>query len=107
MGQVVYDYRYFALDAVLIDGLTITQVNAVTTNAGTTYTGTVVNALNQVVSDPSIRVFPLNRVGRPLGVAKGGDSSQIPAAGTWTFQTDTVDTPGVDWAAFPAATFSN
>jgi hypothetical protein len=59
------------------------------------------------VTTPSIRVFPLNRVGRPLGVAKGGDSSQIPAAGTWTFQTDTVDTPGVSYAAFPAATFSN
>jgi hypothetical protein len=107
VGQVVYYYAYFALDAVLIDGLTTTQVNAVTTNAGTSYTGTVVNALNQTVTDPSIRVFPLNRVGRPLGVAKGGDSSQIPAAGTWTFQTDTVDMSGVDWAAFPAASFSN
>ena len=108
VGQVVYYYSYFALDAVLIDGLTITQVNTVTSNAGTaTYTGTVVNELDQAVTNPSIRVFPLNSVGRPLGVAKGGDASQIPAAGTWTFQTDAVDTPGVDWAAFPAASFSN
>jgi hypothetical protein len=105
VGQVVYYYSYFALDAVLIDGLTITQVNTVTSNAGTTYTGTVVNALNQTVTDPSIRVFPLNRVGRPLGVALGGDATQIPAGGTWTFQTNTVETPGVDYAAFPAASF--
>lgn len=105
VGQVVYYYSYFALDAVLIDGLTITQVNTVTSNAGTTYTGTVVNALNQTVTDPSIRVFPLNRVGRPLGVALGGDASQIPAGGIWTFQTNTVETPGVDYAAFPAASF--
>jgi len=105
VGKVVYYYSYFALDAVLIDGLTITQVNTVTSNAGTTYTGTVVNALNQTVTDPSIRVFPLNRVGRPLGVALGGDASQIPAGGIWTFQTNTVETPGVDYAAFPAASF--
>ena len=105
VGQVVYNYRYFALDAVLIDGLTVTQVNTVTTNAGTTYTGTVSNGLDQTVTDPSIRVFPLNRVGRPLSVAKGGDSSQIPSAGSWTFQTDTVDMAGVDCAAFASANF--
>ena len=107
VGQVVYYYSYFALDAVLIDGLTVTQVNTMTSNAGTTYTGTVLNGLDQAVTNPSIRVFPLNQVGRPLGVAKGGDASQVPAGGHWTFQTDTVDTPGVDWAAFPAASFSN
>ena len=125
VGQVVYYYSYFALDAVLIDGLTVTQVNvgtsnagtndagtndtgtgdAGTSNAGTTYTGTVLNGVDQTVTDPSIRVFPLNRVGRPLGVAGGSDSSEIPAGGTWTFRTDTVDTPGVGYAAFPAASF--
>jgi len=125
VGQVVYYYSYFALDAVLIDGLTVTQVNVVTgnagtndagtsdagtgdagtSNAGTTYTGTVLNGLDQLVTDPSIRIFPLNRVGRPLGVAGGSDSSQVPAGGTWTFQTNTVDTPGVGYAAFPAASF--
>ena len=107
VGQVVYYYSYFALDAVLIDGLTVTQVTTVTSNAGTTYMGTVLNGLDMTVSAPSIRVFPLNRVGRPLGVAGGSDSSQVPAGGTWTFQTDSVDTPGVDYAAFPAASFSN
>ena len=145
VGQVVYYYSYFALDAVLIDGLTVTQVNVVTSkagtsdagtsdaatsdaatsdaatsdaatsdaatsdaatsNAGTTYTGTVLNGLDQMVTDPSIRIFPLNRVGRPLGVAGGSDSSQIPAGGTWTFRTDSVDMPGVGYAAFPAASF--
>ena len=135
VGQVVYYYSYFALDAVLIDGLTVTQVNVVTSkagtsdagtsdaatsdaatsdaatsdaatsNAGTTYTGTVLNGLDQMVTDPSIRIFPLNRVGRPLGVAGGSDSSQIPAGGTWTFRTDSVDMPGVSYAAFPAASF--
>jgi hypothetical protein len=105
VGQVVYDYRYFALDAVLVDGLTVTEVNTLTSGAGATYTGTVVNELDMAVTDPSIRVFPLNHVGRPLGVAKGGDASQVAPGDTWTFQTDTVDAPGVSCAAFPSASF--
>lgn len=107
VGQVVYYYSYFALDAVPIDGLDVRGVTAATTTSGTAYTGTVVNNLDVPVSNPSIRVFPLNRAGRPLGVAGGGDSSQIPAGGSWSFQTDAVDDPGVDHAAFPAASFSN
>jgi len=106
VGQVVYYYSYFALDAVLIDGLTVGEVDSVTTSAGTTaYSGTVINGLDMMVSDPSVTVFPLNRVGRPLGMVSAGDTSQVPAGGSWTFQTNTVDTPGVDYAAYPAANF--
>ena len=107
VGQVVYYYSYFALDAVLVDGLTVNEVNTLTGAGGTAYTGTVVNGLDMTVRDPSIRVFSLNRVGRPLGVANGGDASQIAPGGIWTFQTDTLDTAGVSYAAFPAASFSN
>lgn len=107
VGQVVYYYSYFALDAVLVDGPIVTNVSGVATGGGTMYTGTVVNQLNTSVSNPSIRVFPLNRAGRPLGVASAGDASQIAAGGSWTFQTDVVDAAGVDYAAFPAVSFSN
>jgi hypothetical protein len=107
VGQVVYYYSYFALDAVPIDGLTVTTVNATAGNGATTYTGTVLNKLNVTASNPSIRVFPLNKVGRPLGVAGGTDGSQVPPGGTWTFQTDAADATGVSYAAFPAADFGN
>lgn len=109
VGSIVYYYVYFVLDGItLIDpGLSIGDVQAVAGPGGTTYTGTVTNGLAMPVSNPSVRIFPLNRAGRPLDVAGADESSQIPAGGTWTFQTDTVDDPGVEYAAFPAASFSN
>ncbi len=107
VASVVYYYSYFALDAVLIDGLTVSEVNPVTTTAGTAYTGTVVNDLDMMVSGPSIAIFPLNCVGRPLGIVSGSDASVVPAGGSWTFQTNSVDTPGVSYAAYPSASFSN
>ena len=107
IGSIVYYYSYFALDAVLTDGLTVSQLTPVTTGAGTSYTGTVVNQLSMMVSQPSVAVFPVNSVGRPLGLAKAGDDSQVPPGGSWTFQTTTIDTPGVNEVAFPSASFSN
>lgn len=105
VAQVVYYYSYFALDAVPVDALRVGAVNTVTTVQGASYTGTVVNDLNAMVSAPSVAVFPLNCAGRPLGIATGSDSGDVPAGGSWTFQTSVVDTPGVAYAAFPAASF--
>jgi hypothetical protein len=107
VASVVYYYSYFALDAVLIDGLDVGDVSTVTTSAGTSYTGTVINDLDIMVSAPSVTVFPLNCVGRPLGIVSGSDGIQVPAGGSWTFQTNAVDTPAVSYAAYPSATFSN
>ncbi len=107
VGSIVYYYSYFALDSVLLAGLTVSQVTPVTTSAGTSYTGTVINQMSTTVSQPSVAVFPVNSVGRPLGIAKAGDDSQVPAGGSWTFQTTTVDMAGVNYAAFPSASFSN
>jgi hypothetical protein len=107
IGQVVYYYAYFALDASLIDALKVSQITPVTTAAGTAYAGTMVNDLSMMVSDPSVTVFPLNHVGRPLGITSASDTSQVPAGGSWSFQTATVDMPGTDFAAFPSASFSN
>ena len=107
VGQVVYYYSYFALDAVPIDGLAVTRVDSVTTGAGIAYTGTVVNDLDTSVTNPSVTIFPTNRVGRPLGVTSGGDTSQVPPGGSWPFQTDAVDARGVSFAAYPAASFGN
>jgi hypothetical protein len=102
VGYVIYRCPYFALDVVPIDGLTISQVKSVTGSAGTAYTGRLVNGLDVAVSNPSVTVFPVNRVGRPLGSAAGSGSVEIPPGGSWAFETNTVGTPGVDHAAYPA-----
>ncbi|WP_437493996.1 hypothetical protein WME75_21620 [Sorangium sp. So ce1014] len=101
--HVVYRCPYFALDVAPIDGLTISQVKAVTRGAATAYTGMLLNGLDVAVSSPSATVFSVNRVGRPLGVAIGSGTVQIPPGGSWAFETNTVDTPGPDQAAYPAA----
>jgi hypothetical protein len=92
VGYVVYRCPYFALDVVPIDGLTASDVKAVTGGAGTVYTGTLSNGLDVAV----------NRVGRPLGVAIATGTVQIPPGGSWAFETNTVDMPGADQAAYPA-----
>jgi hypothetical protein len=99
---VVYRCPYFALDVVPIDGLTVSQVKRVTRSAGTAYTGTLVNGLDVALANPSVTVFPVNRVGRPLGVATGSGTVEIPSGGSWAFETNTVPAPGVDHSAYPA-----
>lgn len=107
VGYVVYRCPYFALDVVPIDGLTISQVKSVTVSAGTAYTGTLVNGLDVAVSNPSVTVFPVNRVGRPLGMATGSGTVEIPPGGSWAFATNTVGAPGVDHVAYPAGALAN
>ncbi|XXX75930.1 FxLYD domain-containing protein [Sorangium sp. So ce134] len=103
VGYVVYRCPYFALDVVPIDGLTISDVKAVTGDAGTAYSGTLVNGFDVAVSNPSATVYSVNRVGRPLGVAIARGTVEIPPGGSWAFETSIVDTPGPDHAAYPAA----
>jgi hypothetical protein len=102
VGHVVYRCPYFALDVVPIEGLTIGQVKRATTSDGTAYTGTLVNGLDLAVSKPSVTVFPLNGVGRPLGAANGTGSGEVPPGGRWAFETNRIAEPGLDHAAFPA-----
>jgi hypothetical protein len=107
VGQVVYYYSYFALDAVPVDGLAVAQVTAADTDGGRSYAGTVVNDLDVTASSPSITIFPVNRSGRPLGAVTSADASLVPAGGSWTFQTPATDARGDSFAAYPAASFSN
>jgi hypothetical protein len=102
VGYVVYRCPYFALDVVPIGGLTISQVKRVPGSDGTAYTGTLINGLDVAVSNPSVTVFPVNRVGRPLGMAIGSGTVVVPPGDSWAFETNTVGATGVDHVAYPA-----
>jgi len=104
LGFAVYQSTYFALDVVPIDGLSIGPVKSVTSSAGTAFTGTLTNGLDVAVRNPSVTVFPVNEVGRPLGVTSASGTADISPGGTWAFETERVDTPGVDSMAYPSAT---
>lgn len=102
VAHVVYRCPYFALDVVAIDGLSIREVKAVKRGSRTAYTGELENQLDVAVTNPSVSVFPTNRAGRPLGVALGSASLEIPPGGSWTFETESVSVSGVDQVAYPA-----
>ena len=56
-------------------GLTVTQVETVPKASGSAYKGTLTNGLDVTASAPTVAIFPLNRVGRPLGMATSGTTS--------------------------------
>jgi len=107
VDTIVYRCPYFALDVVPIDGLTIEQVKSVPRGTGTAYTGTLVNGFDVVVSNPSVTVFPVSRLGRPLGATIGRSTDQIPPGGSWAFETDIIDARAADHVAYPAGAFAN
>ena len=103
VSQVVYRCNYWALKVTPIAGISISDVKAVARDGGVTYTGTLVNELDVALNDPSVAIFPVNSVGRPLGVALSGATLQLPPGGSWQFETNSVGDPGVDQAVYPAS----
>jgi hypothetical protein len=113
VGFVVYRCPYFALDVVPIAGLSLRQLKSARSSAGMAYTGTLVNELDVAVTNPSVTVFPVNRVGRPLGAALASATLELRPGGSWAFETDSLeargsareqnlDVPGADFVAYPA-----
>ena len=100
IGTVQHLFPSFEVDVTPIGGLTVMGVETVASPAGTAYTGTVVNTLAVASSDPSVAIFPVNRVGRPLGMATASVTMDMPPGSSWTFQTSAVDDPGINDAAF-------
>jgi hypothetical protein len=85
-----------------IDAVTVSDVRRIASGTGSAYTGTLTNELDREVNSPGVMVFPVNRVGRPLGVASSEAATEIEPGGSWTFETDSVEDPGVEFAAFPS-----
>ena len=103
VSQVVYRCNYWALQVTPIPGISISGVKAVARDGGVAYAGTLVNELDVALNNPSVAIFPVNRGGRPLGVALGGATLQLAPGSRWDFETDAVSEPGVDQAAYPAS----
>jgi len=100
--SVVYQSNYWTnLNIAAVDGVTLADVKFVTRDNGVAYSGTLQNRLDTSLDNPTVAVFPINAAGRPLRVAYGGSSLSLPPAGTWHFETNVIDEPGVDFKAFP------
>jgi hypothetical protein len=81
--------------------VTVENVKIVMRPDGVAYTGELVNELVDEPRVAAVSVFPVNRVGRPLGVAYSQDSAELAPGGSWEFETTTVPEPGTDFAAYP------
>lgn len=93
-------------DAVFLPGVSVSELQAFDAPAGAVFGGTVTNASDSAIADPVVSVFPVNEVGRPLGVATSMASLEIPPGGTWSFETSVVLNRGVDQLAYASGTFA-
>lgn len=108
LGSLQHAFPAFTVDSITpVPGLTVSDVKALATGAGSAYAGTLHNESPLTASMPQVAVFPLNRVGRPLGVATSNASTRIPPDGSWAFETNAVDSLGVDYSAFAQASLAN
>jgi hypothetical protein len=105
LGSLTHTFPTFGgFDGLVpVAGFTVSDVETVARGAGSLYRGKLTNPLDVTVSAPSVTIFPLNRVGRPLGMATSSATTDVPPGGSWAFETNAVNDPGVDYAAYPTA----
>jgi hypothetical protein len=101
LGTVVYRCPHWLLDVEPLDGLELSGIKRVPMDASTAYTGTFTNRFDLGISNPSVTVFPVNRVGRPLGAAIATATLEVAPGGSWSFTTSAVDSSVVGFAAYP------
>jgi hypothetical protein len=107
LGSLEHAFPAFTVDNIVaVEPLHVSDVRSVTTGVGNLYEGKLSNGLSVSASAPRVAIFPLNRVGRPLGMATASSANELPPGSSWSFETGTVDASGADYAAYPAATFT-
>lgn len=100
--SVVYQTTSWAnLELMPIAGVSLTGVSAVEQADGVAYKGSLINGLDTTLSNPTVAVYPVNAVGRPLGVAYGGSMVELAPGAGWNFETSAVEDPGVRFEAYP------
>lgn len=106
IAYLEHTFPAFTVDVVPIEPFAAEDVRVVPSDVGNVYTGTFTNVLDVVVTNPNVVVFPVNRAGRPLGMASSSAPIEIPPGGTWSFETSAVPDVGVDYVLYPAASLS-
>lgn len=102
LGFAVYRNPYFGIEVDQIGAFTVSDVAAVTGDAGTSYTGKLSNDIDITVENPAVMIFPLNTVGRPLGMATGTGTVELEPGASFSFTT-TADVAGTGYHAYGTA----
>lgn len=106
LGSLEYTFPAFDVPGIVeLEGLQVSEVQAVMTASGYAFTGTVTNDLTETLSDVKATVFALNAVGRPLGAGSSSAMSALAPSDSWSFQTSGFNQLGVGHAGFVSATY--
>jgi len=106
LGSLEYAFpAHTVADIVPVAGLSVSEVQSVMTASGNAFMGTVSNDFSETLSAPKVTLFPLNRVGRPLGVATSNAIVDLAAGDSASFQTPSFNRTGAGYAAFATATY--
>lgn len=103
IARLEYRCTFWALEVEPAGSLTVSGVRSVPNASGVTFTGSLVNGLDVPLDTPSVAVFSLNRVGRPLSVALAAGDAQLLPGKSWEFETSPVNDAGVEQAAYPTS----
>jgi hypothetical protein len=106
LGYLQHRFPAFMIDGIVpIEGFDVSDVQTIARGDGKVYTGTLINRFDKTVTDPSLAIFPMNRVGRPLGVATSKTTTDLPPGSSWTFESTDVADLGVGYVAYATARF--
>jgi len=107
LGSLQHLFPSFTVNGIVpVAGLALKDVKTEAVSTGHLYTGRLANGLDVTVTAPKVEVFPVNRVGRPLGLATSTASGELPPGGISPFRTSLVSDLGSGYAAYPSATIA-
>lgn len=106
LGSLEYAFPAFAVSNIVeVEGLSVSDVRTVMTASGSAFTGALTNDFSETLRAPKVTMFPLNRVGRPVGVSTSSALPDLAPGDQSSFQTSSFHRAGVDYAAFATATY--
>jgi hypothetical protein len=103
VGFLVYHLNYWAMDilpfeVVPIDSVVLDQVER---SSDFTFTGRLTNGLDVAIEQAGVTIFPVNALGRPLGMTLSTLMVGLLPGDSFRFESYAVDDPGVDQFAYP------
>jgi hypothetical protein len=106
LGYLQHRFPSFMIDGITpIEAFDVSEVQTIARGDGKLYTGKLINRFDKTVTDPSVAIFPMNRVGRPLGVATSKTTTELPPGSSWSFESTDVADFGVGYVAYATARF--
>ena len=89
-----------------VEGFDVSDVQTIARGDGKLYTGQLINRFDKTVTEPSLAIFSMNRVGRPLGVATSKTTTDLPTRQQLElFESTDVADFGVGDVAYATARF--